>query len=145
VLAAPASVGLLGLADHIPPLSRHVSLDWRLNGTAWLVALAAAAGCALAITTPALRRGRTYSAELAERSRPPTRTPIQRMGLNLVLVALAGFGWLQLRQYASPLGGALDIDPVLAAGPTLGVLTAAVLSLRLARPAAYLLGRLFRR
>ena len=145
VLAAPASVGLLGLADHIPPLSRHVSLDWRLNGTAWLVALAAAAGCALAITTPALRRGRTYSAELAERSRPPTRTPIQRMGLDLVLVALAGFGWLQLRQYASPLGGALDIDPVLAAGPTLGVLTAAVLSLRLARPAAYLLGRLFRR
>ncbi|WP_030441234.1 FtsX-like permease family protein [Actinoplanes subtropicus] len=141
VFAVPASVALLAVAGRIFPLSRDLGLHWRLSGAAWLVALAAAAGCALAVTLPALRGGGTYTAELAERSRPPARSPFQRMGLDLALVALAVVGWLQLRQYGTPLGGTLGIDPLLASGPTLGVLTATVLSLRLARPVAQLVGR----
>ena len=48
-------------------------------------------------------------------------------------------GWLQLRQYSSPLtgartGGQLGIDPLLAATPTLGVLAGAVLALRVLPP-----------
>ncbi|MEV6602183.1 FtsX-like permease family protein [Actinoplanes sp. NPDC051346] len=106
----------------------------------WLVAAAAAIGCAVAITAPALRGGGTYVAEMAGRSRPGRRTAVQRIGLDLALVGLAVLGWFQLQQYASPVTGsrsdALGIDPFLAAAPTLGVLAGATLALRLLPPVA---------
>jgi hypothetical protein len=111
----------------------------------WLVAAAAAVGCGLAITVPALRGGGTYVEEMAGRSRPGRRSAVQRVGVDLALVALAVLGWFQLRQYSSPLAGAggsgLGIDPFLAAAPTLGVLAGATLSLRLLPPAGRLLER----
>ncbi|AGZ45145.1 FtsX-like permease family protein [Actinoplanes friuliensis] len=111
----------------------------------WLVAVAAAAGCAVAITVPALRGGGTYVAEMADRSRPSRRSVVQRVGVDLALVALAVLGWFQLRQYASPLAGrsgnGLGIDPFLAAAPTLGVLAGATLALRLLPPAGRMLER----
>ena len=142
--------GLVELAGRAPALAGVLELRPRLTVSTWLVAAAAAVGCALAVAGPAARRGHAYAAELAARSRPRTRSVVLRAGLDLVLVALAVLSWLQLRQYASPLsaagsGGALGIDPLLAAAPTLGVIAGAVLTLRLLPPAARLATRLAER
>ncbi len=147
VLGPPLAVALVELASRSPALTVALDLDPRPAASAWLVAAVAAAGCALAVVGPAARRGQAYAAELAARSRPRTRSVVLRAGLDVVLVALAALSWLQLRQYASPLsaegsGGALGIDPLLAAAPTLGVIAGAVLTLRLLPPAARLAARL---
>ncbi|MBQ1026424.1 FtsX-like permease family protein [Micromonospora sp. C95] len=138
VLAPPLVVELLGLADRLPGLAA-VSLrpDWA-DPTVWLVAGIAAAGCAAAMIGPSLRRGDSYVADLASRSRPSRRGMVQRAGLDVLLVGLALLSWYQLSRYSSPLsrsrGGELGVDPLLAAAPTLGVLAGAVLALRLLPP-----------
>ncbi|MEV6812675.1 ABC transporter permease [Micromonospora sp. NPDC051296] len=130
---------LLGFAGGLPGLAA-VSLrpDVAPDSMVWLVAGAAAAGCALAMIGPSLRRGGSYVADLASRSRPSRRGMVQRAGLDVVLVGLALLAWYQLSRYSSPLsrsrGGELGIDPLLAAAPTLGVLAGAVLALRLLPP-----------
>ncbi|MEV4703404.1 FtsX-like permease family protein [Actinoplanes sp. NPDC049316] len=144
------AVQLVELASRTPALTAVLDLHPRLTASTWLVAAAAAAGCALAVAAPAARRDRGYAAELALRSRPRTRSVVLRAGLDVVLLALAVLSWLQLRQYASPLSAAgsdgdLGIDPLLAAAPTLGVITGAVLTLRLLPPAARLAARLAER
>ncbi|WP_327037916.1 ABC transporter permease [Micromonospora maris] len=139
VLAPLLVTELLGLAGHLPGLAA-VSLrpDVSLDAMIWLVAGAAAAGCALAMIGPSLRRGGSYVADLASRSRPSRRGMVQRAGLDVLLVGLALLAWYQLSRYSSPLsrtrGGELGIDPLLAAAPTLGVLAGAVLALRLLPP-----------
>ncbi|MGY0006220.1 FtsX-like permease family protein [Micromonospora sp. I033] len=133
VLLAPA---LTGQAVH------RLGGDLRLadGGVAriWVVAVAAAIGCLLAMVLPALRRAGTYVADMAARSRPTRGAAVQRASVDLALVALAVLAWTQLRQYSSPLagaGGRLGIDPLLAAAPTIGVLAGAVIALRLLPPA----------
>src|SRR5690606_12589526 len=91
---------------------------------------AAALGCAVTMCLPALRPARTYVAEQQAKSRVVTRTLVQRTGGDLALVGLAVLAWLQLVQYDSPLLG-LTIDPVLVAAPTIGLLAATVLALRI--------------
>ncbi|WP_305783118.1 FtsX-like permease family protein [Symbioplanes lichenis] len=117
---------------------------WGPEPQLWFVAVLAAAGCALAITLPVVRGG-TYVSEMAARSRPGRRAFVQRAGADLLLVALAVLGWLQLRQYSSPLsagsGAGLGIDPLLAAAPTIGILAGATLALRLLQPASRLAER----
>jgi hypothetical protein len=147
LLAPVLAVGLVELAGRTPALADVLDLQPRLSASTWLVAALAAAGCALAVAAPAARRGAGYAAELAAQSRPRTRSVVLRAGLDLVLLALAVLSWLQLRQYSSPLsaagaGGGLGIDPLLAAAPTLGVITGAVLTLRLLPPAARLAARI---
>ncbi|WP_262284469.1 FtsX-like permease family protein [Micromonospora sp. MA102] len=133
VLLAPA---LTGQAVH------RLGGDLRLadGGVAriWLVAVAAAIGCLLAMVLPALRRAGTYVADMAARSRPTRGAAVQRASVDVALVALAVLAWTQLRQYSSPLagaGGRLGIDPLLAAAPIIGVLAGAVIALRLLPPA----------
>lgn len=150
LLGPVLAVALVGLAGRTPALAAVLELRPRLTGSTWLVAALAAVGCALAVAAPAARRGNGYAAEMAARSRPRTRSAVLRAGLDVVLLALAVLSWLQLRQYSSPLSaagsdGALGIDPLLAAAPTLGVITGAVLTLRLLPPAARLAARLAER
>jgi hypothetical protein len=106
----------------------------RLDAGVWLVAVLVAVGGLLSLTAPATRRGGTYVAETSSRRRLPM---LRRAGLDLAVVALAALGWLQLRQYSAPTAaGGLGVDPLLAAAPTLGVLTGAVLAIRLLPPVA---------
>ncbi|GIE91706.1 FtsX-like permease family protein [Actinoplanes regularis] len=126
LIGAPAAVSLLRL--------KYAAVT--LDAGVWLVSALVAVGGVLALTAPALRRGGTYVAETTGRKRLPM---LRRAGLDLVVVALAALSWLQLRQYSAPTGaGGLGIDPLLAAAPTLGVLTGAVLAIRLLPPVARL-------
>ncbi len=138
VLAPPLVVELLGLADRLPGLAAVSLRPDRADPTVWLVAGLAAAGCAAAMIGPSLRRGDSYVADLASRSRPNRRGMVQRASLDVLLVGLALLSWYQLSRYSSPLsrsrGGELGVDPLLAAAPTLGVLAGAVLALRLLPP-----------
>ncbi|GIJ76415.1 FtsX-like permease family protein [Micromonospora phaseoli] len=139
LLAPPLVAELMKVAGRLPGLAA-VSLHSNASPEAmlWLVAAVAAAGCALAMIGPSLRRGDSYVADLASRSRPSRRGMVQRAGLDVLLVGLALISWYQLSRYSSPLsrsrGGELGIDPMLAAAPTLGVLAGAVLALRLLPP-----------
>lgn len=150
VLGPVLAVGLVELASRAPALAAVLDLRPRAAVSTWLVAAVAAVGCALAVAGPAARRGRAYAAELAARSRPRTRSVVLRAGLDVALLALAVLSWLQLRRYSSPLsaagsGGALGIDPLLAAAPTLGVVAGAVLTLRVLPPVARVAARLAER
>jgi hypothetical protein len=141
VLGAPVAAALVGLAGRSS--AAGVTLQPRLTGGTWAVAAIVAIGCATVVAAPAAGRGRAYVIELAARFRPLRHPAVTRAGLDLVLVALAVLGWLQLRQYATPLaaagtGGDLRIDPLLAAAPALGVIAGAVLTLRLLSPVARL-------
>jgi hypothetical protein len=138
-LAPPLAIEVLRYVDRVPIMDSSLpDVVPRLDPVTWLVAVLAVAGCVVAMVGPVLRRGGTYVAELAGRSRPRRWAVAQRVGLDLALVALAVLGWLQLRQYSSPLAGSraggLGIDPLLAAAPTLGVLAGAVVALRLLPP-----------
>ncbi|MFI6225859.1 FtsX-like permease family protein [Micromonospora echinospora] len=139
VLAPPLATELLRHAGRIPALAEaSLRLQPRLDTLTWTVALLVAAGCALAMLGPNLRRGDSYVADLAARSRPGRRGAVQRAGVDVVLVVVALLGWYQLRSYSSPLsgvgGGDLAIDPLLAAAPTIAVLAGAVLALRILPP-----------
>ncbi|WP_229072787.1 FtsX-like permease family protein [Actinoplanes sp. DH11] len=118
--------------------SGTMPLEPALTASVWLIAALAALGGVVALTVPALRKARTYVAETAGRAR---LSMFRRAGLDLVVVALAVLGWVQLRQYSSPVGaGVGGVDPLLAAAPTLGVLTGAVAAIRLLPPVARFAG-----
>ncbi|MEU4570375.1 ABC transporter permease [Micromonospora sp. NPDC023956] len=138
LLAPPLATELLRHAGRIPALAEvSLRLQPRLDTLTWTAGLLVAAGCALAMLGPNLRRGGSYVADLAARSRPGRRGAVQRAGVDVVLVVVAVLGWYQLRSYSSPLSGAdggLAIDPLLAAAPTIGVLAGAVLALRILPP-----------
>ncbi|WP_045745567.1 ABC transporter permease [Actinoplanes rectilineatus] len=133
LVAPPLAVFLLGLV----PFPAGLTVEPRLDASVWLTAGLAVAGGVLALTLPAVRKGRTYIAETSGRSRLPM---LRRAGLDLVVVVLAVLAWMQLRQYSSPVGAGLGIDPLLAAAPILGVLTGAVVAIRLLPPVARLAG-----
>lgn len=141
-LAPLVAAEALRHAQRIPALAgAGLRFTPQLGVATWLVAGVTAAGCAVIMLVPALRRGGTYVDELASRSRPRRRTLVARAGVDVALVVLAMLGWLQLRQYSSPLAGAgatgvLRIDPLLAAAPTVAVLAGAVLALRWLPPLA---------
>jgi hypothetical protein len=140
------TAGAMQLAGRAGTPAVGVPADFWPDPLLWLVAGLAAAGCGAAIVLPALRAGGTYVDDLAAQSRPSRRSVAQRLGVDVVLAALAVLGWFQLQQYASPLagadaGGGLGIDPFLAAAPTLGVLAGATLALRLLPPIARLAER----
>ncbi|MBM7173906.1 ABC transporter permease, partial [Streptomyces sp. G44] len=55
---------------------------------------------------------------------------VQRLGADVALAAVAVLGWLQLRQYRSPVTGADGVDPVLVLAPVVMTGAAALLVLR---------------
>ncbi|MPZ27381.1 MAG: FtsX-like permease family protein [Micromonosporaceae bacterium] len=140
LLSAPAATALVRFADQRAG-DRTLSITGDLAGygllgppLAWLVAVAAGAGCAVALALPVGRRGRTWVAEQQERSRPGRAAALQRAGVDVALVALAVLAWVQLRQYGSavtPTDAGFGVDPLLVAAPVVGVLAATAVALRL--------------
>jgi hypothetical protein len=131
VRAADARAGdrSLGLAADLAPYG------WAGPPLAWVVAVLAAAGCAVALAVPAAGRGRTWVAEQQERSRPSRAAAVQRAGVDVALVVVAGLAWWQLRQYGQAVTprslGGLGVDPLLVSAPVLAVLAATAVALRL--------------
>ncbi|WP_024287575.1 ABC transporter permease [Cellulomonas sp. KRMCY2] len=159
-LAGLEAVGLgLLTAAAAPPLARWVhqvvarqpamvaagmSTDPGIPPSAWTTAAGVAVLFAGVLVSPLLRRGGTFVEGEQVRGRPSRRSMLQRSGVDLALLVLAGIAYWQLQVYRSPLGGgsSLAVDPVLAAGPAIALLAGALLCVRLIPTASHLAERI---
>ena len=106
-------------------------MTWYVAGTIGLV-------FAVVLVSPLLRRATTFVEAEQARARPDRMSAIQRSGLDLGILVLAGLAYWQLRSYQAPvLGGGTSyrVDPILVVGPALALLAGALLCVRLV-PAA---------
>ncbi|MFB6769023.1 FtsX-like permease family protein [Streptomyces sp. NPDC056337] len=131
LLAGQGSLDRIGLRLDVP--------GWG-GGRVWLTAGAAALGCALAVTLPALTS--SLNAQGRVRALP---APL-RAGADVGLLVVAGAAYWQLSRQTSGAvsgdgSGALGIDPLLVAAPALALLAGTVLTLRLLPPVARLAER----
>lgn len=86
------------------------------------------------VTWPSVRSARGFASTQAERARPEGPGWLQRTGIDIGLALLAVLGLWRLSQSSastSDLAGRLGTDPVLVLAPTLGVVAASLLTLRL--------------
>ncbi|MGW6275191.1 FtsX-like permease family protein [Streptomyces sp. NPDC055060] len=100
------------------------------TGAAWAGSAFAVVvhGCAVLVPTVRVVRDRRAVSRL--RLRVGRFAGAQRVGADVVLGAVAVLGWLQLRQYRSPVTGD-GVDPVLVFAPVVMTTAAALLLLRL--------------
>ncbi|MCD7439999.1 FtsX-like permease family protein [Streptomyces lincolnensis] len=131
LLAGQGPLARIGLELDLPALGRP---------GVWLVATAAALGCALAITLPALASAGFRA------SRARALPASVRSGADLGLLVVAGVAYWQLDHQTSGAvtgerSGGLGIDPLLVAAPALALLAGTVLTLRLLPPVARLAER----
>ncbi len=102
----------------------------------WIAAVGAAVSVIVLAVSAAGRARTGVSDSLAIRSRPPEVSFLHRYYLDLLAILLAGLVWWQFRERDGFLSQSLsdrgvDIDPILILGPALGLLTAALLLMRL--------------
>ena len=111
-----------------------LDLQPAVSGSA-VLASAAVGLCVVAIVTwPAIRSARGFARAQAARARPEGPLLLQRTGLDVAVVALAALGLWRLSDSSaatSDLAGRLGTDPVLVLAPTLGVIAASLITLRL--------------
>lgn len=136
LLGPPLAALALQAVDRAGPLATAgIRLDASPAATTWLVAGAAAVGCALALVLPGVNAAGSYVESQQARGRPSRRGLLQRAGADLLLLAVAALAYWQLRRYRSPVladaGGRLGADPLLVVGPALALLALAVFTLRL--------------
>jgi hypothetical protein len=137
VVAGPLLGGLLlpPLAGHGPLSGSGLRLPVAFPAAAWLAAAAVAAGCAVVIALPWLRKAGSPVRERAQRGRRAALAAASRAGADVALLALAALAAWQLEHYAAPvsvgLDGAIGLDPVLVTAPVLALAAGAVLLLRL--------------
>lgn len=106
--------------------------------SAWLAGIAVAAGCAVIIALPWLRRPLSPVRRRAALARPRTLAATLASGADLALVLLAGGAAWQLARSSGPasggLSGAVGVDPVLVAAPVLALTAGTLITLRLLPP-----------
>ncbi len=148
LLAAPAAVlapllasPILHLVNTSPTVrAAGLTVDSSLKLSSWMVAATAAGLCAIALTVPTLRDvSKTYVETQQARGRGERRSLAQQAGADVAILAIAVLGFWQLRRYGSPVTatvtqaevGGLGIDPLLVAGPAIGLVAGGLLALRL--------------
>lgn len=128
--AAPFLAGpLLRLLEGAGVLHGGVP-DAAAIGAAWMAAAFAVVVHGCAVLLPTLRVVRDRRAVSRLRLRVGRFAGVQRVGADVMLGAVAVLGWLQLRQYRSPVTGD-GVDPVLVLAPVVMTTAAALLVLRL--------------
>jgi hypothetical protein len=136
VLAAPWLASVLVVAIGLNPALAGVGLEAPLPGpSTFTVAVVGGLVAFIALTIPTVASTVSIAGVRAAVGRQVGRTLPQRLGLDLVLVALAALALFQLRLYGAPLTvnarGALGVDPLLVAAPAIGLLGGAVIAIRL--------------
>ena len=135
VLGPPLAALSLRLLNRFGPLTGiGLTIEPQINSTAYLLATLTGLACVIALTLPALVSARSFSKARADRGRQESQAFSQRVGLDLVLLVLAGIAYWQLRRYSAPITqtveGRLGIDPLLVSAPAIGLLAGAVIALR---------------
>ncbi len=150
IVAPWAAVGVVQLLGATGPLAETgIASTATVDGNVMVVAGIAAAACVLALTLPSLFSGGNPAGVRARLSRQVGQTLGQRLGIDLVLVILAGIGLWQLRLYGSPLTenarGTLGFDPLLVAAPGVGLLAGGIVATRIVPRLAEIAERLLSR
>ena len=146
-LAAPwvAAAALRGFNLTGPLADIGLAIEPDVTIDAYVAAAAAALVCLIALTAPAMRSARSLSSVHGKLARGETAGIGQRLGIDIALLAVAGIGLLQLRQYGAPLTrsvqGTLGLDPLLVATPAIGLLAGGVVALRMVPLLAQLIER----
>ncbi|HEX2626855.1 MAG TPA: FtsX-like permease family protein, partial [Candidatus Limnocylindrales bacterium] len=146
-IAPTIAAAAVGLFNDIGPLADvGLGLVPRVTSEAYLAAAGAGLLCVVLLVLPAALSARAFAQEQGGRSRQETRTLGQRLGLDIVLIAITGIALWQLRLYGAPLTrsvqGQLGLDPLLVAAPAIGLIAGGVLALRLLPLVAQLMERL---
>ncbi len=136
VIVAPWLAMLLVQAVRLNPAMEGVGLSAPLPGPAtFTTAIVGGLVALVALTIPTLASGVSIAGVRAAVGRQGGRTLPQRLGLDLVLVAVAVIAMLQLRLYGATLTrntrGTLGVDPLLVAAPAIGLVAGAVLAIRI--------------
>ena len=118
LIAPYLAVGVVQALGTFGPLAdAGIASTATVDDDARIVAALAAAACVVALTIPSVLAGGNPAGVRARLSRQVGRTLPQRLGVDVVLVALAAIGLWQLRLYGSPLTanarGVLGVDPLL--------------------------------
>ena len=150
LIAPYLAVGVVQALGTFGPLAdAGIASTATVDDDARIVAALAAAACVVALTIPSVLAGGNPAGVRARLSRQVGRTLPQRLGVDVVLVALAAIGLWQLRLYGSPLTanarGVLGVDPLLIAAPGIGLLAGGILATRIVPRLAELAERAFAR
>lgn len=137
IIAAPTlAAAAVGLFNVVGPLADvGLGLQPRITPDAYVASAAAGLLFVVLLVLPAALSARAFAQEQGGRSRQETRPLGQRLGLDVMLVAVTGIALWQLRLYGAPLTrsvqGQLGLDPLLVAAPAIGLVAGGVLALRM--------------
>jgi len=138
IVAVAASAPLarllyLHLAQRPEMAAAGMGADPGIALSTWLTAMAVSFLFAVVLIAPVIRPGGTFHEGEQSQSRSAKASGLQRSGIDIAIVAVAGIAYWQLLLYKSPVGdtATLAVDPILAAGPVLVLLAGALMSVRL--------------
>jgi hypothetical protein len=150
VILAPvlAAVAIHLLAAGGPLAGAGIDLPLSVSAVAISGAVLAGLFAAATLVAPTVSIGGRFANLRLALGREDSHVSAQRFGIDLALLLVAGLAIWQLRLYGSPVtgsGGALGVDPLLVAGPAIGLAACSLLATRalprLARLAERLLAR----
>ena len=138
VIAPWLAVQALNLLNIAGPLAdAHLAIAPQVTSDGILAAAVAGILGVVLLALPPVLAARRFAAEQSGLSRQETRTFGQRVGLDVVLLAVAGIAIWQLRLYGARttelVRGSLGLDPLLVAAPAIGLLAGEILTLRIFR------------
>lgn len=141
-LSVPAAQYAFMTLTRVPALTdAGFHRDPGLPVGAWIVAGAVGVLLVVMLTAPLVRRSHHLVEAENTRARP-SRAGLQKAGIDVALLVVAGVAFWQLSSYNPPSPGAGEvprIDPLLTAGPALALLAGAVAVTRIVPAASRLL------
>ncbi len=150
VIMAPvvAALGIHFLATSSPLAGAGVDLPLALSGHALFGAVLAGLAAAIAQVAPTISIGGRLTSLRLALGREGSQVAVQRVGIDIVLLLIAALALWQLRLYGSPVttaGGTLGVNPLLVAGPAIGLAACSLLATRALPRLARIAERLFLR
>ncbi|MGH2465334.1 MAG: FtsX-like permease family protein, partial [Candidatus Limnocylindrales bacterium] len=146
VVVAPLIAALVIhlLATGGPLAAAGVDLPFAISTRAVIGAVVAGLVAAFVLFAPTLSIGSRLATLRLAVGREGSQVAVQRFGIDLALLLVAGLALWQLRLYGSPVtrsGGALGVDPLLVAGPAIGLAACSLLATRALPRVAHLAER----
>jgi hypothetical protein len=127
------------VAQHPSMVAAGMAEDPGTPAIVWIVAAATGALFWVVLIAPLLGREQSFQEGEQGKARQRRFSGLQRSGVDIAVLVIAGVAYAQLLAYRGPLSdSSLGIDPLLVAGPALVLLAGALLTARLI-PASSLL------